>query len=166
MELFKLMTKTDIVHVPYRATTGAMADLMGGRIDMGLFGQSSAKAQVEGGKLRGFAIASPQRSPLMPQVPTMTEAGLPGFEVQSWFGMLAPAKTPQAIVDRLAQRNEEGFESIRNSSRRLRRRACRSSRRRRTRCCRRCARFEEMGRRDPGDRHDDQSMSAHCLTGS
>jgi tripartite-type tricarboxylate transporter receptor subunit TctC len=103
MELFKLLTKTDIVHVPYRATTAAMADLMGGRIDMVLIGQSSAKAQVESGKLKILAIASPQRSPLMPEIPTMQEAGVPGYEVSSWFGMLAPAKTPRSIIDRLSR---------------------------------------------------------------
>jgi len=103
MELFKLLTKTDIVHVPYRATTAAMADLMGGRIDLILIGLSSAKAQVEAGKLRALAIASPQRSPLMPDVPTMEEAGVPGCEVSSWFGMLVPAATPPGIVDRLSR---------------------------------------------------------------
>jgi tripartite-type tricarboxylate transporter receptor subunit TctC len=102
MEMFKLMTKTDILHVPYRATTAAMADLMGGRIDLILIGLSSAKAQVEGGKLRAYAIAAPQRSTLMPDVPSADEAGLPGYEVRSWFGMFAPAKTPQSVVDRLS----------------------------------------------------------------
>ena len=103
MELFKLVTRTDIVHVPYRATTAAMADLMGGRIDLVLIGLSSAKAQVEGGKLRVLAIASPQRSPLLPNVPTMEEAGVPGYEVRSWFGMLAPGRTPQGIIERLSR---------------------------------------------------------------
>ena len=103
MELFKLMSRTNIVHVPYRSTTSAMADLMGGSIDLVLIGLSSAKAQIEGGKLRAFAIAAPQRSPLLPSVPTATEAGLPGYEVQSWFGMFAPAKTPQLIIDRLSR---------------------------------------------------------------
>jgi tripartite-type tricarboxylate transporter receptor subunit TctC len=102
MELFKLMTKTDIVHVPYRATTTAMTDLMGGRIDMILIGQSSVKPLMEAGKLKILAIASPQRSPLMPEIRTLEEAGVPGYEVRSWFGMLAPAKTPQSVIDRLS----------------------------------------------------------------
>jgi len=103
MEMFKLMTKTDIVHVPYRATTSAMADLMGGRVDLVLIGLSSAKAQVESGKLRAYAIAASQRSLLMPEVPSADEAGLPGYEVRSWFGMFAPAKTPPGVIERLSR---------------------------------------------------------------
>jgi len=103
MEMFKLLTNTDIVHVPYRATTSAMADLLGGRIDLALLGLSSVKAQVESGKLRAYAIAAPQRSSLMPDISTADEAGLPGFEVRSWFGMFAPAKVPQSVIDRLAR---------------------------------------------------------------
>src|SRR5436190_551826 len=102
MEMFKLMTKTEIVHVPYRATTAAMADLMGGRIDMILIGESSVKPLMEAGKLRILAIASPRRSPLMPEIPTLEEAGVPGYEVRSWFGMLTPAKMPQSVIDRLS----------------------------------------------------------------
>ena len=76
---------------------------MGGRIDLALIGLSSAKAQVESGKLRAYAIAAPQRSPLMPDVPTPDEVGLPGYEVRSWFGMFAPAKTPPGVIDRLSR---------------------------------------------------------------
>src|SRR3954469_18309363 len=85
MEMLKLMTGTDIVHVPYRATTSAMTDLVGGRIDLALIGLSSAKMQVDSGKLRAYAIAAPRRSSLMPELPTAAEAGLPGYEVRSWF---------------------------------------------------------------------------------
>jgi tripartite-type tricarboxylate transporter receptor subunit TctC len=102
-ELFKLMTKTDIVHVPYKATTAAMTDLMGGRIDLILIGQSSVKPLMEAGRLKVLAIASPQRSPLMPEVPTLEEAGVPGYDVRSWFGMLAPARTPPSLVERLSR---------------------------------------------------------------
>jgi tripartite-type tricarboxylate transporter receptor subunit TctC len=102
MELFKLTTKTDIVHVPYRATTTAMADLMGGRIDMILIGQSSVKPLMDAGKLRILAIASRHRSDLMPEIPTLEEAGVAGYEVRSWFGMLAPARTSEAVIERLS----------------------------------------------------------------
>ena len=103
MELFKLITKTDIVHIPYRATTLAMADLLGGRINVILIGISSVKSQYEAKQLRILAVASPQRSPLVPDVPTMVEAGVQGFALSSWFGLLAPANTPQGIVDRLSR---------------------------------------------------------------
>ena len=103
MELLKLRAKTDILHVPYRATTAAMADILGDRIDLLLIGMSSAKTQIEAGKLRAYAVAAAQRSPLMPDIPTMQEAGLSGAEVTSWFGMFAPANTPSAILDRLSQ---------------------------------------------------------------
>ena len=101
MELFKLMTKTDIVHVPYRSTTGAMADLMGGRIDVALTGISSAKAQMEAGKLKIFATGS-RRSPLLPDLLSMSEAGVPGYDVSSWFAMLGPPQMPKEIVNRLS----------------------------------------------------------------
>ena len=147
MELFKLMTKTNILHVPYRATVTAMADLLGGRIDLVLIGMSSAKAQIEAGKLRAFAITSPQRSPLMPDIPTMEEAGLPGYDVTSWFGSFAPAKTPPAIVERVAREIKQAAVPIRSSSPRLRHQACRSSPRRLTRWRRRCAGIRRNGAR-------------------
>jgi tripartite-type tricarboxylate transporter receptor subunit TctC len=103
MEQFKLMTGTDILHVPYRATTGAMTDLMGGTVDMVLFGVSSARALSDGRRVKILGVSSPQRSPLMPEIPTIAEAGVPGYEAGSWFGLLAPARTPQPIIDRLSQ---------------------------------------------------------------
>jgi tripartite-type tricarboxylate transporter receptor subunit TctC len=78
----------------------AMTDLIGGTIDIFLIGQSSAKAQI-GARLKMLAITSPRRSPLMPDLPTMEEAGVPGYELSACFGLLAPAKTPQDIIDRL-----------------------------------------------------------------
>jgi tripartite-type tricarboxylate transporter receptor subunit TctC len=100
-ELFKMMTKTDIVHVPYRANTAVLADIMGGRVEMVLIGQPAAKAQ-QNGKVKLLGIAALQRSALLPDVPTISEAGVPGYEVSAWYGILAPAKTPQAVIDRLA----------------------------------------------------------------
>ena len=102
LELLKAKTKTDIVHVPYRGNTGALADLMGGRIEMILIGVPGAKAQMDGGKLKVLAVAATKRNPLMPDVPTFAEAGVPDYEVASWYGMLAPAKTPQAVLDALS----------------------------------------------------------------
>jgi tripartite-type tricarboxylate transporter receptor subunit TctC len=102
MELFKLMTKTDIAQVSYRGTAPAMTDIAGGVVDVMFTGPPSAMSLAAGGKVKMLAIASPQRSSLMPQVPTVTEAGVPGYELAGWFGLLAPAKTPPAVVERLA----------------------------------------------------------------
>jgi tripartite-type tricarboxylate transporter receptor subunit TctC len=87
MELFKLMTKTD---------------LAAGVVDVMFTGPPSAMSLAAGGKVKMLAVASPQRSPLMPQVPTVQEAGVPGYELAGWFGLLAPVKTPPAVVERLA----------------------------------------------------------------
>ncbi len=101
MELFKIMTNTDIVHVPYRSTTSAIADMLGGRIELTLTSISSAKAGIDAGKLKALAIAS-ERSPLMPGLPTIAESGVPGYSVSSWFGMFGPANLPPAVMDRLS----------------------------------------------------------------
>lgn len=103
MELFKLLTKTELNHVPYRGTAQAMTDVVAGVVDLMLTGPPSAKAMSEGGKLKILAVASPRRLNLLPDVPTMAEAGVPGYELETWFGLLAPAKTPNAVVDRLSQ---------------------------------------------------------------
>jgi tripartite-type tricarboxylate transporter receptor subunit TctC len=102
VELLKLMTKTDIVHIPYRGTPGALTDLAGGRVDMLIISQNSSRPLREAGKAKLLAIAAPQRSSQIPDVPTTAEAGLPGYEVSSWFGLFAPAGTPQAVIDLLS----------------------------------------------------------------
>jgi tripartite-type tricarboxylate transporter receptor subunit TctC len=103
MELFKFATKTEINQVSYRGTAPAMTDVVAGIVDVMFTGPPSAKSMSEGGKLKLLAVASPKRMPLMPDVPTMEEAGVPGYEMASWFGLLAPAKTPKVIVDQLSQ---------------------------------------------------------------
>jgi tripartite-type tricarboxylate transporter receptor subunit TctC len=102
MELFKLMTKTDIAQVSYRGTAPAMTDIAAGVVEVMFTGPPSAMSLAAGGKVKLLAVASPQRSSLMPNVPTVQEAGVPGYELAGWFGLLAPAKTPQSVVDRLA----------------------------------------------------------------
>ena len=101
MELFKTMTAVDIVHIPYKGATPALADLLGGQTSLVLSSIVPAQPFVKTGKLRGLAVTGRTRTPALPEVPTMAESGLPGFEAMAWFGVLAPAGTPQAIVLRL-----------------------------------------------------------------
>jgi tripartite-type tricarboxylate transporter receptor subunit TctC len=101
MELFKMMTGTDIVHVPYRATTTAMADLLGGRVDIFLASIGSVKSSIDAGKLKVLAIGS-ERSPIMPDLPTIAESGVPGYNVSSWFGMFGPANLPPHVMEKLS----------------------------------------------------------------
>jgi tripartite-type tricarboxylate transporter receptor subunit TctC len=117
MELFKLQTKTEINQVPYRGTAPAMTDVVAGVVEVMLTGPPSAKAMSEGGKLKVFAVAGPQRSKLMPEVPTMAEAGVPGFEMGAWFGLVAPAKTPKEIVARLSDEVQKAVADPRFTSR-------------------------------------------------
>ncbi len=100
-ELFKLETKTDLVHVPYRGAGPALADLIAGQIDVMFDGLGSSAAQIQGGSLRALAVASPKRSPAIPDVPTTAEAGLAGFEVATWYAMWAPKGTPPEIISRM-----------------------------------------------------------------
>jgi tripartite-type tricarboxylate transporter receptor subunit TctC len=101
MELFKLMTKTDINQVEYRGTAAAMTDVMAGNVDIMFTGTPSAKGMSEGGKLKLLAVTGKTRSPLLPDVPTVEESGVPGFTLNGWFGILAPARTPRPVLDRL-----------------------------------------------------------------
>lgn len=101
MERFKFMTQTEINRVSYRGTAPAISDVVAGNVDLMFTGPPSAKAMSEGGKLKVLAVASPERIALLPDVPTVAEAGVPGYTMASWFGLLAPAKTSKSIVERL-----------------------------------------------------------------
>ncbi len=101
MELFKTAAMIKILHVPYKGATPALADLLGGQTSLVLSSIVPAQPFVKTGKLRGLAVTSRTRTPALPMVPTMAESGLPGFEAMAWFGMLAPAGTPQLIVSML-----------------------------------------------------------------
>jgi tripartite-type tricarboxylate transporter receptor subunit TctC len=100
-ELFKTMTGVDMMHVPYKGSAPALTDLMGGQVQLMFDNLPSSLAQIKAGKLRAIAVTSAQRSPALPNIPTIAESGLPGFEASSWFGLLAPAGTPPAIVARV-----------------------------------------------------------------
>ena len=100
-ELFKSMAKVDIRPVPYRGTTAILPDLLAGRVSIGFSNISNVLPLVKDGKLRAFAVSSRKRSALVPELPTLAESGFPGYEAVPWFGLMAPAGTPQPIIDRL-----------------------------------------------------------------
>jgi tripartite-type tricarboxylate transporter receptor subunit TctC len=100
-ELFKAMAGVDIVHVPYKGSAPALTDLMGGAVATMFDTIPSAVSHVKGGKLRALGVTGAQRSPLFPEVPTVAESGLPGFEVVSWYGLIGPAAMPQDVLRRL-----------------------------------------------------------------
>jgi tripartite-type tricarboxylate transporter receptor subunit TctC len=100
-ELFNAEAGTRSIHVPYKGSAPAVTDLIGGQVNYMFDTVTALLPHVRGGKLKPIAIATPVRSPLVPEVPTMAEAGLPGFTGGTWFGVLAPAGTPAAIVEKL-----------------------------------------------------------------
>jgi tripartite-type tricarboxylate transporter receptor subunit TctC len=100
-ELFKHMAQIEIAAVPYRGTTAFLPDLLAGRITMSFANISNVAPLARQGKLRALAITSISRSPLVPDLPTMAESGYPGFEAVPWFGLVAPAGTPQDVLDKL-----------------------------------------------------------------
>lgn len=100
-ELFKVMTGVQMEHIPYKGSAPALTDLMGGQVQVMFDNMPSALPHVKAGKLRAIAVTTATRSPAMPDLPTIAEAGLPGFEAASWFGMLAPAGTPKDIVAKI-----------------------------------------------------------------
>ena len=100
-ELFKQMTGVDMTHVPYRGSGPAVNDLVGGQVDVMFDNLPSSIGQIRAGTLRPIAVTSLTRSPALPDVPTIAESGVPGFDASSWFAIFAPAKTPKAIVDKI-----------------------------------------------------------------
>ena len=100
-ELFKTLAGIDILHVPYKGSPPAHIDLMGGTVDMMFDNIVPVSPHVKSGKLKALAVTTKTRASSLPEIPTMAEAGFPNFEAVAWFGMLAPAGTPQPIVDRL-----------------------------------------------------------------
>jgi len=100
-EYFKLRTQTDIVHVPYKGTGPAVTDLLGGQIELMMTGAPAVMSHVKAGKMRALAISSAQRIASLPSLPTIAEAGVPGFEAIQWYGVVAPAGTPEAVIARL-----------------------------------------------------------------
>jgi tripartite-type tricarboxylate transporter receptor subunit TctC len=100
-ELFKTMTGIDMQHIPYKGRATAIPDLLGGRVTMMFDNMPSSLPLVREGKLRALGVTSAARSPAAPEIPTIAEQGLPGFEAVSWFALFAPANTPRPVIDKL-----------------------------------------------------------------
>lgn len=100
-ELFKSMARVQMTAVPYKGAAPAITDLIGGQIDVMFTTVASAASLVESGQLRAIAVTSAERSPAFPQLPTVAEAGVPGYAAESWYGLFAPAGTPKEVIDRL-----------------------------------------------------------------
>jgi len=102
-ELFKAMAGIDMQHIPYKGGGAVLPDLLAGRVSLFFGSVSTLKPHVQAGRLRGIAVTTAKRSPAMPELPTFMESGLTGYEVTGWYGVLAPGKTPSAVVARLNQ---------------------------------------------------------------
>jgi len=100
-ELFNLVAGTKLVHIPYKGVNLAMQDVLSGNVHLVFIGIPAAAPHIKAGKLRALALVAPHRSAALPEVPTVAEAGLPDFEVTTWYGILAPAGTPRSIISRL-----------------------------------------------------------------
>jgi tripartite-type tricarboxylate transporter receptor subunit TctC len=101
VELFKLAAGVNIVHVPYKGTGQSLTDVIGGQVQMMMSSMLPAVPHVKAGRLRALGVTSARRSAIYPELPTLAESGLPGFETTSWHGMLAPARTPKAVASRI-----------------------------------------------------------------
>lgn len=100
-ELFNSLAGVRMVHVPYKGAPAAMQDLIAGRVDLMFDNLASSLTQVKAGRIRALAVTTAKRTPLAPDLPTLAESGLPGFDISTWFGIFAPAGTPRAAIDRI-----------------------------------------------------------------
>ncbi|MBK6982717.1 MAG: tripartite tricarboxylate transporter substrate binding protein [Betaproteobacteria bacterium] len=100
-ELFKSLAGVDMVHIPYKGAAAAMQDLIGGRVDLMFDNLASSLAQVKGGRVRALAVTTAMRSGLAPDLPTIAESGIAGFDISTWFGIFVPAGTPRPAIERL-----------------------------------------------------------------
>ena len=100
-ELLKSMTGVDIAHIPYKGAGPMLIDLIGGQVQLGFDNLPSSIGHIRSGKLRAIAVTTAKRFPGAPEIPTMAESGVPGYEVSAWFGLLAPAGTPKPVIDAL-----------------------------------------------------------------
>ena len=111
-ELFKQLAGVQMTHVPYKGSSAALPDVMSGQVNVMFDNAPSVMQHIRGGKLKAIAVTSSKRSPALPNVPTIAESGLPGFEASSWFGVLAPAGTPKDIVDKLSQAIAKALQTV------------------------------------------------------
>lgn len=109
-ELLKAMTGVDLLHVPYKGAGPMLTDLIGGQIQLGFDNLPSSMPHIRAGKIRPIAVTTPERWPGAPEIPTIAESGVPGYEVSAWFGLLAPAGTPKPIVDLLQRSVAQALE--------------------------------------------------------
>jgi len=100
-ELFKSMAGVNMNHIPYKGVGPALVDVLGGQVGLIFANSAPAMPHIQGGRLRAIGISSAKRSPVAPEIPTVAEAGLPGFEADAWFGIIAPARTPRPVIDRI-----------------------------------------------------------------
>ena len=112
MELFKTMTNTSMTHIPYKGSAPVVADLIGGQVDIMFDNLPNVIQHVRGGRMKALAVSGGKRSAAAPEVPTVAEAGVPGFDVTVWFGVLAPAGTPREIIQRLNAESTKIINSV------------------------------------------------------
>jgi tripartite-type tricarboxylate transporter receptor subunit TctC len=110
-ELFKLMAKVDMLHIPYKGSSPAVTDLIGGQVQLMFDNMPSALPHVKGGKLRALAVTTMTRSPSAPDIPTINETELPGFDAGSWFGLMAAKGTPKDIIARVNSESNKALNS-------------------------------------------------------